>query len=562
MQGAAAGRAFDACTSRRAVAAAVAVGLLVPASAAWNNIIASPLTGILSALLTGSLLVLAGLVACARDERRVTELEPVLLVAGLVTLLVEAATLLPRTPNYLNADTGLLHAAAISLQAGHDPYAANLSWAIKAFSFPGTYTTGGGVWAVLGQPSLGLLATFALISARGDVPAATFVEVISLAFTMLLLYRALPLRVRVLAPLVCVVLPVLPNQALGGATETLLLPMLIVVAHRWRDVGRGGVLGQSGMLRAVALGLAVSTNQLAWLMIPFLLLGMTLIRLPELGLRGAVRIVARYASVAAAVFLVLNGAFIAWSPGNWLHDVSSWFAGSVVPPAQGLAGVLTLFAHVGGGDLEAFGWTVALAWAGLLCIYALSFARLSSLWCVLPCLSLWLGDRAAMSDLIVPTVVLLVAVLQGGTTPAPQGPWHTSRLRLGLGRLAPAAALTPAAIALALALTAPAPLLIKLVSASRSRGSVDLRAITITVTNRSGSTLAPHFQTRDGSSFGGFWLVRHGPRALAPGRTATYVIAGDGRGFVPQSRIPFVVDAVTGAPETVSSASFTVNPPG
>jgi hypothetical protein len=546
----------DRFGTRRAIAIVVALGLMVPAARAWGNPVASPSIGILSLLLTGSLLAIAVLIACAADEEQVAKLEPLLLGAGIVALLVQSASSLSGPMTYATDSAGFLHAAALALKAGHDPYATNLSWAIKAYGFQPTYMTNGGHWTFFGYPSLSLLATFALVSVRSGVAAATIVNVASLALTMGLLYRALPQRLRALSPLICVALPILSIQALGGVNEVILLPTLIVVAHRWRDVGRAGVLGRDGMIRAIALGLAVSTNQLAWFMVPFLLTGMLLTRRPELGFRAAVRVTARYAGLAAAVFAVLNIGFFLWNPSAWTKTVFAGFSHPVVPSGQGLPVNLMVFAHLGGGDVAAFSATLVLCYVALLVLYALKFDRLH--WCcfILPSIALWFGDISMISYFTVPAVPLLVSVVNGGKRPQ-YVPFGTRRLRPGVLRAAPVIAFVPALLALALALDSPAPLVMKLVADPQRSGATGVREMTISVSNRSGKSLTPHFQTANIVS-GGFWHILRGPQTLASGATANYMLAAPDPKSAPAIGSPFSIEAVTAQPTTFSSARVTV----
>jgi uncharacterized membrane protein len=549
----------DRFGARRAIALLVALGMLVSAAQAWGNTIASPSTGILSLLLTGSLLVIAVLIACAADEEQVAKLEPLLLGAGLVALLVLSASSLPSPPRYGTDSAGFLHAAALALKAGHDPYATNLSWSIKAFGFQPTYTTNGGHWTFFGYPSLSLLATVALVSLRSGIAAATIVNVAALALAMTLLYRALPERLRALAPLICVVLPGLPNQSIGGVSEVILLPTLIVVAHRWRDVGRGGVLGREGVLRAVALGLAVSTNQLAWFLVPFLLTGMVLMRRPELGVRGSVRITARYVGVAAAVFTVLNAGFFLWNPGAWINTIFAGFSRPVVPSGQGLPVNLMIFAHLGGGNLAAFSATLVLCYLALLVLYTLKFDRLH--WCcfILPSVALWFGDISMISYLTVPVVPLLVSLVNGGERPH-QMRFSARILRPGVLRAAPVVAFAPALLALAIALGSPAPLAMKFATAAERFSTRHVREMTISVSNHSGKSLTPHFQTSSDIS-GGFWHVLRGPRTLASGTTARYVLTPPDPKADPTTGSSFSLEAVTAQPTTFSSARLTVTAP-
>lgn len=550
----------ETLSARRAVAMVATGSLLVPVTGAWKGTVTAPGVGVLALLLTVSLLVILGLLACADDDERVRALETPVLIVALFALVLEMAARLSGTPSYKNDDAGFLQAAAVAFTHGHNPYATNLDWAIRAYHFGVTQTTGGTHWTFFSYPAVSLLIAFVVVSLRSTIVAPTVVEVGALAIATVVLFRALPDRLRSLAPLVCVALPGLATHALNGLSEVMILPTLIVVAYRWRDVGRGGTLGRLGTVQAVALGLAVSTNQLTWFFVPFLVGGLFCMRRAELGPRVGGTVVARYAGIAALVTAVFNLPFIAWGPGSWFTDIFASFTRSAVPTGQGVPISLTLFAHVGGGDLQAFSYAFVLIYVALLAAYLRGFRRLHWLCFVLPVIALWFSGRALGSYWTVPIPFVLVSILNGGGKPAlaPPGRVQADRRPHWLAPLATAALFIPGAVAIAIGLGTPAPLTMRLVAVPHRAEANAARQLEVAVTNRSSSPLVPHFQTSTSSHPSDFWRVRGGPRTLAPGATATYdLIAPRARADV---RMPssFSVDAVTAQPDTYSSASFTV----
>lgn len=551
----------ETISARRAVTMVATGSLLVPVTGAWKGTVAAPGVGVLALLLTVSLLVILGLLACAGDDERVRALETPVLSVALFALVLEMAARLSGSPSYKNDDAGFLQAAAVAFTHGHNPYAANLDWAIRAYHFNVTQTTGGTHWTFFSYPSVSLLVAFVVVSLRSTIVAPTVVEVGALAIAMVVLFRALPDRLRSLAPLVCVALPGLATHALNGLSEVMILPALIVVAYRWRDVGRGGTLGRRGALQAVALGVAVSTNQLAWFFVPFLLGGLLCMRRAELGPKGAGVVVARYAGVAALVMALLNLPFIALGPASWFTDIFASFTRSAVPTGTGVPISLTLFAHVGGGDLQAFSYAFLLIYLALLVAYLRGFRRLHWLCFVLPVIALWFSGRALGSYWTVPVPFVLVSILNGGATPW-QAPARVDGRPRWRAPLATAALFIPGAVAVAIGLGTPAPLTMRLLAAPHWAHARAARQIEVAVSNRSGSPLAPHFQTDISNHPSDFWRLRSGPRTLAPGATAIYdLMAPPTRADVPLAS-SFSVDAVTAQPGTYSSASFTVERTG
>ena len=135
------------------------------------------------------------------------------------------------------------------------------------------------------------------------------------------MFLLLPRGMRGLAALLTVGIPVLATGSVGGLLFTLVVAPLAFAAYRWRHTGESGRLSLGDIGRAAAVGVAVSTTQVAWFPIPFLLLGIFLHRRPELGSRRALRVTATFTGLALLTFLLINAPFIVWSPRDWLHGV-------------------------------------------------------------------------------------------------------------------------------------------------------------------------------------------------------------------------------------------------
>jgi len=113
----------------------------------------------------------------------------------------------------------------------------------------------------------------------------------------------------------------------------------------------------------------------------------------------------------------------------------------------------------------------------------------------------------------------------------------------------------PTAGFLALALTTPAPLTLRVLSVTTNGQFERVWQIQVAVTNRSSSTVAPHFTAHSTSQLTPFWEVRHGPASLRSGQTASYTLVAPDVGSMPFITQPFVVQAVTAQPESISSSS-------
>jgi uncharacterized membrane protein len=539
-------------TVQRATALAAAAGLLVPANAAWQGGIVLPAIGIASLVLTAALMVMVCYLATARSAMRLDELERWLLVLGLLTLFASGIASIEETPYYLSSEAALLHQGALVLLHGHDPYGANLTRGLRTFGVSSslwTYTAGGGHQAGVDFPALPLLLTLPLVALNGTAQIAVMIELGALALATVLMFRMLPRPLRSLALIVCVAVPTLATDAGAGLVATMLLPTLLVAAYRWREVGAGGTLARGGVVRAVAFGLAVATSQLAWLVAPFLLIGIYLCRRMELGRAGALRIVARYAAIATIVFLAVDAWFISWSPHAWLASLTWTLTHDVVPYGQGLIGVTT-FQGIGGGALDAYSYLFALLYLALVGLYVLRFSELGSYGFLFPALALWIGSRSLSQSWDVLAAVAIVALASPGLAPSLKPRVRAPRWLIPVMFL-------PALVALAVVVLTPGPLALQIVAGRSDRGRTAIELLSVLVRNASGGDLTPRFQTNATGRASAFWVIRSGPRTLAPGTTARYELASPDS----SSRVPvhsaFVLDAVTASPFTLSSTQRT-----
>jgi hypothetical protein len=152
-----------------------------------------------------------------------------------------------------------------------------------------------------------------------------------------------------------------------------------------------------------------------------------------------------------------------------------------------------------------------------------------------------------------------VSVINGGERPQ-HSRFGGVLLRPAVLRAAPFVVFMPAILALAIALGSPAPLAMKLLPAPQRSGASEVHKLAISVSNHSGKSLTPHFQTASTIS-GGFWHVLQGPHTLAPGATARYVLSPPNQKSAPPTGSPFSIEAVTSQPTTFSSARLTVSAP-
>ena len=116
-------------------------------------------------------------------------------------------------------------------------------------------------------------------------------------------------------------------------------------------------------------------------------------------------------------------------------------------------------------------------------------------------------------------------------------------------------------VCLVLALTSASPLLIELKSVQTNGQFKSIWQIQALVRNRSHGPMWPHFATDASGYLTTFWNVTVGPRELLPGQSALYTLVAPNVGSMPGVTQPFLLQAVTASPETISSSGlFTPEP--
>lgn len=106
-----------------------------------------------------------------------------------------------------------------------------------------------------------------------------------------------------------------------------------------------------------------------------------------------------------------------------------------------------------------------------------------------------------------------------------------------------------------MALTAAPPLSIRIESVVTNGQFQSIWQIVASVSNGSEHTVAPHFATNASGYMTTFWNVVDGPRRLRPGQAARFTLVAPNVGSMPGVTQPFVLQAVTAAPDTISSST-------
>ena len=509
-------------TLHRTLSIVAAVGLFYPLLKAWNVVIADPAVGIATvALVAGTLWMICAL-ATAEDEAALERLDRWLLVLALLTVAAWGAQTLWQTAR-IRHRRGRIHARrgqpahARSRPLWRQPH--RLAESVRRPARILDLHDERGMVSTLGYPALPVLLTAPFVLLAGGGQAVQFADLTLLAVAVIGLFLALPKPWRGMAVIVGIAFPVLFGLASAGDNAVMMMVPLLLVAFRWQSVGASGRLARIDVVRAIALGLAISCNQLAWFVAPFVVVGIFMTRRGDLGGIRAFQLAARFAGLALATFVLINLPFIVWGPAAWVSGVLAPLTQHALPYGQGLVG-LSVFLRLGGGDITAYTYAAALLYLALLALFVIDFGRLARCCFVLPSVALFVSGRSLSVYWTALVAVVVVSVATGGRGPGtspPAGAWPRWRGRALPHALVFSALFAPVVACLALALGAPAPLRMQILSARSDPASRSVTQLRLAVSNRSGSTLQPHFSADTKGYATAFWRIVSGPRECRRG---------------------------------------------
>jgi uncharacterized membrane protein len=550
-----------------------------------------PGVGLLLAFAMCALVAVAVMGFTTRTMRWFGRAELLLTVLAVVGLSLWMLATVLSYNGYRSDEEIFVQYSADLLRHGHNPYTADLAPAYAQYPSPfPTKLLDGSITHHLDYPALPTLLTTVLTMMVGTYHTVGLLCTLFLVATIFLMYVLLPRGLRSLGALLVGGIPVLASGAVGGLLFALVVPFLAFAAYRWKQTGAGGRLSKLDIAKAAAVGAAVSTTQVAWFPIPFLLLGIFLARRSEVGRRAALIVTGTYAGVAAAVFLVINVPFMIWSPGGWLRGALAPLTQHAVPEGTGLINLVQSLS-TGSGNLSLYTYAGALVMLGLLVAYWRHFDRLGSACFALPMIGLLFPTRSYWTYFIAYAAAWIVGLLTNDPEPSPEtaastgtadsaepaetaqtaqtaqtaegdADRRTAAQRIPLTPRIPwlsryaaitAAAFLPAVAVFGAAVAAPAPLTLKIDSYLTSAQLGSVQTVTITATNHSDHALTPHFMAVHGNGMvSASWNIVSGPATIKPHSWAQYVVTSPSVSAEPLLADALKLQAVTDSPPTVS----------
>ncbi len=469
------------------------------------------------------------------------------------TFVVWAYVQVRSAPGYGTDELAFDQYAAQLTHHGLNPYLHSMAPAFPLFRVSPdgyTYSVTGAPVTQLSYPALSFLLYVPLLALGFTSQLAVMVNVAAWALTVLLIFGLLPKGVRP-AALVIGSIAVYVSYAVGGVTDVIYMPLLVLAAYRWNEFGRSRI----SYLGPVMLGLAMAVKQTPWPLLPFILCALALEEHARAGGAAALRRCARYLALTGGAFLLPNIWYLAVSPGKWISGIFTPIVHPLVPAGQG-AIALSLFLHIGGGSLVAF--TIAMIALGLalLVVYVGTYPLLRPATFILPALVLFFASRSYGSYLVSLVPAALVgAVTLRGSVGSSQPALTVPLLRSRVWAAAILATTVIFAAALAFALTSGQPLRLH-VGGIRTTGQLaTIEQLNVSATNTTSMQVSPSFTVDEGGAITTFWHVVKGPRTLAPGATATYTIVAPNMPAQPSISGGFTVLAFSRGPAAVSSTS-------
>ncbi|WP_366916396.1 hypothetical protein [Streptomyces sp.] len=530
------------------------ISLFIGTRAAWTTAMATrpPVAAVISACYA-SILVCAVLVLLVRSRPALIRVDAAVLVTAVA--LVICGYLLDHT----GADEAALTSqAANQILHGRPVYGQPWPWLFDTHGVGITKTMSGGADYTYGYPPLTALLAAPVHAVLHSTAAATLVPTVALLASSVLLWFLLPAPWRSAGTAVCLGFGLLPHYAYAGYPAVTALALLVPVVVRWSRTGEGGYLGAGGVLRAACLGAACAAQQLAWFLVPFLLIGLYAVRRGELGPRRALSVTARYTATAALTWSAADAYFAVQDFSGWLHGILLPLDQKAILHGQGVMGISYYFTD-GSSRLDFYSYGSRLLLLGLLAATLLFVRRLGPALTVLPWLAFYLATRSQDGYFLMMTPLWLAAA---ATVPAAAfaTAWQPHLPRL-TGRRAKAVIaaglLAPALACVVIAAASPPPLRMSLTPHFAGHGPrAGVTAIDVRAFNTTGTALEPHFASRTGQGASNWWTIASGPAVLAPHASADYRVKPEG-GFraVPGGHGPgSYLIAVTGTPMTITSA--------
>lgn len=434
--------------------------------------------------------------------------------------------------------------AAILAFHGHNPYTASMAPSFDLFRVsPNGYTflLNGKRVLNLSYPALSFLLYFPTLILGITYQGAVITNIAFWVITTVMLYLMLPKNLKMLA-VVINASSMFIAYAVGGVTDPLFMPFLLVAAYKWDQFIYAQ--GLKKYIGPIFMGLAMSVKQNAWIALVFMVIAVALESIyqgkKELWLKNSLN----YALCALAAFVVTNLPFISISPVQWFKGITTPFLTQAVPAGQGLV-ELTIFSGLGGGFLSFY--SLALAFAGILLI--LLFVKYYQygryVLFITPSLILFFSSRSFSSYLVTMLPIVFIGAIS--IKPLPNLSQHLKVKPLFI--IIAVAGLILSSIG---AIAYPSPLSLGIVRIVTTGQLETIDVVTVSVHNFTNKTLTPSYSIQVAGADTEFWRPIGPDNSIGPNQTKTVTLISPSFYADPPIGEGFQVVAYTENPAAVS----------
>ena len=466
------------------------------------------------------------------------------------------------SPGYGTDEIAFNQYAASLVSHGINPYTHSMlpSFDLYKVSPDGfTYHLNGTPVTALSYPALSFLIYEPFLAFGWSTQMAIVVNVIFWILTCICLIVILPSDYKGLA-IVLGSISSYASYAIGGVTDVVYLPFLMLSAYTWPLFVYGK--GWKQYISPVLFGIAISIKQTPWIDAPFFLACIILETQLTQSWKTAIKRGGLFTGITSLVFLIPNIPYLLLNTKAWFKGILTPFAKGIVPAGQGVVG-FSIFLHLGGGSLSAYSLLSIAVFILLLVLYIFTYPLMRPITFFLASLILFFATRSFGSYLICLIPVLIVAAL--GSERARLATKNTEihylykRLLWLKQRIHKSAFFGICAVLFLLViyhtLSSSPPLSLKITSLRSTGQLATVQQLSVLTTNETGGTVTPYFTVNEGGAITTFWQIAKGPSMLKPHQSATYLIEAPNLSSQPSIAGGFQVDAFTTTPGTVSASS-------
>lgn len=459
------------------------------------------------------------------------------------------------SPSYGTDELAFDQYAARLFLRGLDPYTHNLAASFQKYLVPPvyyTYTLSGNPVTHLSYPALSFLLYVPALALGLHSQAAVYVDALFWVIAGWSLLFILPKNIKWLAPIL-LSLTRFDNYVLGGVTDSLFLPFLILALWRWDRFMDPDEPSIARWVGPIMLGCAMAIKQTPWFVAPFMVIGLSYESMRS-GMPWWKKPL-RYTLITAATFGVINLPFIIMAPSAWLRGIFLPLTAHTIPSGQGIIALL-MFNHLGNGNIN------ASLHAGLLLVFlallitGLFYSSLKRVWMAfVPLLFFWPARSFASYLIDLTPAILVAAITVQSATPIPLIRKFRRIGYLGIG------VLTTTSIALLLStFVGQQPIKITITHVASTGQFSTIDAVTVRAKNRTHHAVRPHFTLMINAGVMTTFWITHGPKQLHPNQSATYILEAPNSESMPSILSGFYVDAFTLHPDTMSDTRLFAAP--